>query len=63
MVIIIMIEVSTLKVATIMCSIILTKVVVLETISTLKGDIVLIRIAKRKKINNLIDSSLKFKKN
>ena len=63
MVIIIMIEVSTLKVATIMCSIILTKVVVLETISNLKGDIVLIRIAKRKKINNLIDSSLKFKKN
>ena len=58
---IIMIEISTLKVATIMYSTTLTKVVISETISTLKVDILLIKISKRETNNNLIELSLKFK--
>ena len=59
--IIIITEVSTIKVDIIMCSAILIKVVISGAIIILIIDIVIIRIAKIKKSNNLIESPITIK--
>ena len=59
--IIIITEVSTIKVDIIICSVILIKVVISGAIIILIIDIVIIRIAKIKKSNNLIESPITIK--